>query len=326
MTLPVADPPDVSVVVATRNRPGRLERLLDSLRAQTLDRDHFEVIVVDDASDDSTPSLLEREAERGDLDFRTLTRRSPGGPARARDEGWRAARGSLVAFTDDDCTVDPGWLAAGVAAASLRPGAVVQGRTDPDPAERDRLGPFSRTVEVHDLGPYYQTCNIFYPRELLERVGGFDSDAFRGPGGEDTDLAWRAIAAGAETVFAPEAQAYHAVAHLGPLGRLRVAARWGDTIGIFARHRALRAEHLTYGVFWKGTHYLLFRFAVALALRRWLPLVLVVWLGAPYIRNLLERGQLEGGGPVAAPYYVVEDVVEMVSVVRGAIRSRTVVI
>jgi hypothetical protein len=202
---------------------------------------------------------------------------------------------------------------------------VVQGRTDPDPAEHDRLGPFSRTVEVHELGPYYQTCNIFYPREVLERVGGFDPDSFRGPGGEDTDLAWRAIAAGAETVFAPEARAYHAVARLGPVGRLRVAARWGDTIGIFARHPALRTEHLTYGVFWKGTHYLLARALVGLLLRRRAPL-LALWLGAPYVRNLLERGELEGGGPAAAPYYVLEDLVETVSVVRGAIRSRTLVI
>jgi glycosyltransferase involved in cell wall biosynthesis len=318
--------PEVSVVVATRNRPGRLERLLASLREQTLGSERFEVIVVDDASDDSTPELLARESERGGLDLRVLRREAAGGPARARDEGWRAARAPLVAFTDDDCTAAAAWLSAGLEAARHRPGAVVQGRTEPDPAERDRLGPFSRTVEVNKLGPYYQTCNIFYPREVLEGVDGFDPDSFRGPGGEDTDLAWRAIAAGAATVFAPEARAYHAVARLGPLGRLRVAARWGDTIGIFARHRALRAEHLTYGVFWKGTHYLLARALLGLALRRRLPPALVLWLLAPYVRNLLERGHLEGGGPLAAPYYVVEDLVETASVVRGAIRCRTLVI
>jgi hypothetical protein len=45
----------------------------------------------------------------------------------------------------------------------------VQGRTDPNPDEADRIGPFSRTQAIHDAGPEYETCNMFYPRELLER-------------------------------------------------------------------------------------------------------------------------------------------------------------
>jgi hypothetical protein len=78
-------------------------------------------------------------------------------------------------------------------------------------------------------------------------------------------------------------------------------------------------------VFWKGTHYLLVRFLLALALRRrtrWLAL----WLGAPYVRNLLLRGRHEGGGPLAAPSYLVYDLVEVVAVLRGAARYRTPVV
>jgi hypothetical protein len=104
-----------------------------------------------------------------------------------------------------------------------------------------------------------------------------------------------------------------------------MATRWTPSIQLFARHPELRGEHLTYGVFWKGSHYLLARFLLALLLRRrarWLAL----WLGAPYVRHLLKRGADEGGGPRAAPFYLVHDLVEMAAVARGAVRYRTPVL
>lgn len=314
--------PRVSVVVATRDRAERLARLIESLRGQTFDR--FEVVVVDDGSLDGTRELLGRVAEHEQRAIRGLARVVAGGPSAARNDGWRAARGALVAFVDDDCRATPGWLEALVRAAERSPGAVVQGRTVPDPDEASELGPFSRSLWVERPGPYYQACNIAYPRELLERLGGFDADAFPMVG-EDTDLAWRARAAGAEIAWAPEALAYHAVVRLGPLGKLGAATRWTPSIRLFARHRALRAEHLTYGIFWKGSHYLLVRALLALALRR-RARPLALWLGAPYARHLLERGQVEGGGPLAAPYFALHDLVELAAVLRGAVRYRTPVI
>ena len=71
-------------------------------------------------------------------------------------------------------------------------------------------------------------------RELLERLGGFDAETFTVPGGEDADLAWRAIAADAPAVFAEDARIFHAVSELGPVGKLRVAWRWTETMRIFA--------------------------------------------------------------------------------------------
>ena len=318
--------PRVSVVVATRDRVGRVRKLLDSLDAQT-ERD-FEVIVVDDGSVRGTPELMRRyregEVEGSTLELRDVRREEPGGPSAARNDGWPLARAPLVAFVDDDCVATPGWLAALLAAAEGAPGAIVQGRTLPDPREEGKLGPNARSLWVEEPGPYYQAANILYPRELLERLGGFDAEAFPFVG-EDTDLAWRAIAAGARVEWAPEALVHHAVTDLGPAGKLRLATRWTESIRLFARHPALRSEHLTYGVFWKGTHYLLVRFLLALALRRrtrWLAL----WLGAPYVRNLLLRGKHEGGGPLAAPSYLVYDLVELAAVLRGAARYRTPVV
>jgi GT2 family glycosyltransferase len=306
---------DASVVVVTRDRAQRLRALLDSLRAQTADG--FEVVVVDDGSRDETRDLLAHEADG--LDLRVITRAEPGNLAEARNAGWREARGPLVAFIDDDCVATPGWLEEGLRAARERPGAVVQGMTEPNPAELGRSGPFTRTIEVRSLGPWFQTCNIFYPRDLLERLGGFDTAFARS--GEDTDLAWRAFESGAPAAWAPRALAYHAVNELGPRGKLRVAARWSDGVRLFAKHPQKRAELLEKGVFWKGSHYLLVRALLAtLVPRRWF--VLRAWLAWPYFHHLRWRGRTEGGGVLFAPWYVVHDLVELWAIARGAVRHR----
>jgi glycosyltransferase involved in cell wall biosynthesis len=316
----VADP-EISVVVPTRDRARRLQRLLTSLREQTLDRAAFEVIVVDDGSGDETPRLLESEGERGGLAIRVIRRERPGGPAAARNEGWRSARGPVVAFTDDDCVADAAWLEAGLAAAKRDPGAIVQGRTDPDPEEWKSFGPFSHTLRIPEPTPWFETCNVFYPREVLERLDGFDEHVFSAPAGEDADLAWRAIEQGTPHAFAGEALVYHAVLQVGALGKLRLAALRSDAIASMARHPELRRRHLWRGVFWDPHHALFFRALLGLVLPRRLALVRL-WLAAPYLQYLTARRT----GPLLAPYLVVRDLVEVGAVLRAAAKARILVL
>jgi glycosyltransferase involved in cell wall biosynthesis len=309
----------VSVVVATRDRPARLAALLAGLRRQRLDGgDSFEVVVVDDGSGPETAVAL--GAERG-LDLGVVRYESPRGPGAARNAGWRAARAALVAFTDDDCVPSVGWLAAGLAAHRARPEAIVQGRTEPDPAELHRNGATSRTLSVAQLGPNYETCNMFYPRELLEELGGFDEDFGLRPGGEDVDLAWRALELGRPAEFAAEAVVYHAVEELGVAGILRQATRWTETTRVFARHPGYR-RRLDHAIFWNGWHYLLVRSALALMLppgpRRLLLL--------RHLLALRRRAREEGSGAWAIPLLLAYDAVELASVARGGLRHRTLVL
>ena len=297
-------------MVATRDRASRLRALLESLRAQTLGRDSFEVVVVDDGS---------LEPVRAGDGVKVVRRTVPGGPSAARNDGWRAASGPLIAFVDDDCVAAPGWLEALVDAAAG--GAVVQGRVEPAGPMR----PFCRSLAVGDgPGPWFQTANIAYPRAVLEAVGGFDADAFPFVG-EDTDLAWRSRAAGARFVFAPDALVRHDVARFGPAGALRFTFRWSDSIRLFARHPELRRAALTKRVFWKGSHYLLVRALVTLVLPRrvW---GLAAWLWLPYALHLVDRWRDEGGGPALAPWIVLHDLVEVAAVARGAVEHRTLVL
>ena len=315
-------PPDqqflVSVVVPTRDRAERLRKLLASLRVQSIGLDSFEAIVVDDASGEDTRSLLEAEEAADGLNLRTIRRERSGGPAAARNEGWRAARAPLVAFTDDDCVADPGWLEGGLVAASSNPGAIVQGRTDPDPDELGSYGPFSHTLRIPEPTPWFETCNVFYPRALLERLGGFDEQTFSAAAGEDADLAWRAIESGAEYAFAGDARVRHAVLSVGPIGRIRQAALRADALTALARHPELRRRHAWRRVFWDQHHELFLRALVAVLLRRRLGPV-ALWLAAPYVDFLTRRRT----GPLLVPYLVVRDAVEVAAVVIGAVRART---
>jgi glycosyltransferase involved in cell wall biosynthesis len=308
--------PQISVVIPTHNRSGPLQTALAGLRGQTLPRERFEVIVVDDASSDDTPRVLAAAREAGEVDL-VLRRDTSGGPGAARNTGWREARGQLIAFVDDDCRPTPEWLERGLEAHRQHPGAFIQGPVLKDPEHMHRLNPFAHFFEVHGLDQGFATANIFYSRALLDRLDGFDAQAFP-YAGEDTDLGWRAIEAGAQPVFATGALVYHGIFPRSPLARLRMTARWTDTVKTYRRHPQIKKVK---GVFWRHNHWVLFRFLVALALPRRLGPVRL-WLAAPYVHYLTDRRS----GPLLAPYLIALDLAEVVAITRGAVRYRVLVV
>lgn len=317
---------EISVVIATRNRADRLAEALDSLARQTLESERFEVIVTDDGSTDGTPELLAEELERRRFPLRVLRHETPAGPSRARNAAWRAAEAPLVAFTDDDCVADIRWLKAGLAAWACRPEVFVQGPTAPLERELDRMGLFSYTVDIRTQSSDFPTCNMFYPKALLDRLDGFDAETFPRVG-EDTDLAWRAQGVGAEPVFAADALVEHAVVPLGPVGFLRRVWSWGDAMGLCVRHPGFRRERLFYRVFWNWQHYLLARLAIAFLLpwRMW-SLPLKAWLGLPYIRYRLPHPRHQRASVASVVWFVLADAVAMAGTLRGALRAGTFVV
>jgi glycosyltransferase involved in cell wall biosynthesis len=319
----MAGVPEVTVVIPTRDRATRLTAALEALRGQTLDPERFETLVVDDGSSDGTADVLARVAGDGAFGVRAM-RLSGDGPAAARNAGWRAAHGPLVAFTDDDCEPTPTWLEAILRAAAASPGAIVQGITAPIPREADLLSrPFSRTRLIDGPSLWFATCNIAYPRDLLERLGGFD-EFFSEALGEDTDLGWRGLEAGARVEFAAEAVVHHAVEDLGPAGYMRHALRGADAVYAFRRHPGLRQSTLRYGVFRNPS---LARLGLAIAglvlARRHRAAAL---LAAPYARDVLGRSMSSDGGPQLVPYLLAYDVVQAYTSLRGSIRHRTLVL
>ncbi|MCA9300589.1 MAG: glycosyltransferase family 2 protein, partial [Phycisphaerales bacterium] len=126
-----SEPVDVSVVVATRNRAELLPGHLESLVRQELPPDlGYEVILVDDGSEDETPEVLARAcADRPDL-LRWMSV-PHAGMGLARNAGARAARGRLLLFTDDDVIVPPSWVAGLVDLHARHGTAALSGGFDP---------------------------------------------------------------------------------------------------------------------------------------------------------------------------------------------------
>ena len=187
-----------------RNGAATLPALLDALAAQTLAAERFEVVVVDNDSDDGTARVA---AERGARVVSEPVR----GRARARNRGVEAAQAPSIAFTDADCVPLPGWLDALLRClghAPLAAGAVELITGDP-PNRWERLERLWRFQQERDAqSGWAASANLGVRREAFEAAGGFDA-SFRQIG-EDVDFCLRARAAGQRLSFCPSALVRHA--------------------------------------------------------------------------------------------------------------------
>lgn len=305
----------IAVVVPTRDRPVRLRWLLNALEEQ--DCRDFELVVAHNSRGPETAALLR---ERG---VRHLELPPEAGPAALRNAAWRATSAPWVLFTDDDCRPPADWVRRAVEAVGRHPGAIVQGATRPDP---DELGvfhhaPHARSQEIEPPHVMAQTCNIAYPRALLERVGGFD-ERFTQAVGEDTDLALRARAAGAPFVAAPEVLTHHAV-DWGLRRRVRGSWRWQHMALLVREHPELRRELPLGGWAWSPRHARLLLAAAGLALRR--PWLAVPWLlGAPRTYGNHPRALARTAAEL--PGQALVDAVETAALLRGSLRYRTLLL
>ncbi len=207
---PAAPPPDpaCSVIVCTCNGAPRISRCLAAV--QQLDHPAFETIVVDDGSADGTAELVAHQ-----FPGVRLVRTVPSGLSAARNAGAAAARGAILAFTDDDCQPDREWLARLEAAFGDGRWAAVGGpNLPPPPASCSEAvvaaapGAPSHVMLDDAEAEHLPGCNLAVRREAFERVGGFDP-RFR-TAGDDVDFCWRLRDAGMRVGFCPTAFVWHA--------------------------------------------------------------------------------------------------------------------
>jgi GT2 family glycosyltransferase len=204
----------VDVVIATRNRPARLQRTLTSLATQVgggLDR----VFVVDDGGVPPAQTCVDAPSA---LDIRFLRMAEPGGPARARNAGVAESQAEFVAFIDDDVDADPGWLQQHLGAIRAAPTTISIGPLlappdwRPTPWNRWEARTIAheyRRMERGDYAPTFRqffTGNAVVPRALFEAAGGFDERFLRA---EDVELGIRLKRAGGHFVFTPGAIGWH---------------------------------------------------------------------------------------------------------------------
>ncbi|GBH32186.1 glycosyltransferase [Sphingobium xenophagum] len=131
---------DLSLIICTRNRAGSLGRCLDSVAQLQFDKS-WEFVLVDNGSTDETRTVVEAWAAAAPMPLRYVHEAVPG-LSKARNAGLRAARGEIIAFTDDDCYPAPDFLLRTMAAF-----------------EDTRLGFVSGRIMLHDPTDYPATIN-----------------------------------------------------------------------------------------------------------------------------------------------------------------------
>lgn len=310
--------PLASVVIPS-GRGARLGFALESLAAQTLDLEAFEVVVVRDPRAPAPPQVPEG------LRLSYLHADVAGNIAHLRNRGCGAARAPLVVFTDDDCRAHPDWLKRLLAAAG-EGRTLVQGRTEPDPAEVHLLHGLARSQRIVGPSPFFQTCNLLYPRALIEELGGFDEHF--GSLGEDADLAYRALAAGAVLRYVDDAVVWHGVIPRTLSAAMKEAWRRDTMPSLVRRHPALR-DFLYGRLFWRRSHALglLAGAGFALAGRsRWSLL-----LAMPYTARALDPRKVHDPKSLLRrllhlPSKAAVDAVEVGVTLRASVRERTLLL
>jgi len=226
--------PQVSVIIPAHDRTAALRNCLSSLEGQTLARDAFEVVIVDDGS---VPPIAGDIGEFVDGGHTRLLRHDQArGAGAARNTGAAAAVGELLVFLDADCLCHPELLRAHLDAQADGPVAVCGfggGRELTPSSWRLKFGPdwdfgditgvferFARTPLLHDPltellacprrtdWAFFWTLNAAVPKSSFDLAGGFNLD-FEVKGNEDMELGYRLARAGLATVFAPEAITIH---------------------------------------------------------------------------------------------------------------------
>jgi len=228
---------DFSIIIPTYNRPAQLESCLRSLEELEYPRERYEVVVVDDGGFPPLTAALGSPGEKLDLH---ILRQDNSGPGLARNRGAAHARGRYLAFTDDDCRPDPGWLGSFGSAFDSQPKALLGGRTvnflDNSYSYTSQM--IVQLVYDHynpdpNDAKFFTSNNIAVSSKHFSEMGGFDA-AFVETGGEDRELCdrWRHL--GRRLVYVPSALVRHGHA-MNLAGFWRQHFRYGR--GAFHYHR-----------------------------------------------------------------------------------------
>jgi len=241
----VGEQPFFTIVVPTFQRPRQLLRCLEACTALDYPKDRYEIIVVNDGGDQTLAHLIETLESPPEI---TILNQSNSGPATARNEGVRAAKGDYIAFTDDDCMPDTGWLLTLAAEFRRWPSAMIGGRTE------NRLSRNIFSTASHSLilalyayynrdahaANFFTSNNLAVPTNQFWSIGGFD-ESFPMAAAEDRELCdrWRDQALPA--VYAPEAVVQHA--HVMTItGFFAQHFRYGRGAWHFQQRRVMRSQ------------------------------------------------------------------------------------
>jgi lipopolysaccharide/colanic/teichoic acid biosynthesis glycosyltransferase/GT2 family glycosyltransferase len=203
-----------SVIVPVYNGEETIERCLDALAKQDIVPAEYEILVVDDGSQDNTRGIVNDWRKRHAAIQTRLLQQENAGPAAARNLGAQEANAPLLLFTDADCAPLPRWISA-----LTRPfdDETVVGAKGTYVTEQQSLAPRFVQAEYEDRYDrmagqkqidFIDTYSAAYRRDVFLENGGFDP-IFTTASVEDQELSFRLARKGYILVFEPEAQVSH---------------------------------------------------------------------------------------------------------------------
>lgn len=208
--------PELSIIVSAKNEAASIDACLSSLLAQKTS-EAFEVIVVDNNSDDQTCQIV-ADWQQNHPNLKLLHQSKPGSAA-ARNLGALHAAGSILLFTDADCEPEQNWAHTAAARFQVDESVGFVGgqnltRWRPAMSEWEKHADqlfydleSDRSEKFPGFLPWAPTCNLAVRKDVFTRLGGFEehwqSAAY------DVDLCWRIVLAGYLAEFEPRAVVYH---------------------------------------------------------------------------------------------------------------------
>jgi len=231
----------ISVIIATHNRSDKLPALLKSIQQLESDRDlAYEIIIVDNNSSDDTHQVVRTYSNNSSFHIKYIFERLQGNNY-ARNRALAEAKGGILAFTDDDCIVDPKWLRQIARKFALEPHLACLGGRVELYDKNDRaitIRTWDDEIEVKSAEQLYRLiigCNMAIRRNVFDEIGSFDP-AF-GPGskigsGGDSEFLYRAYKKGLIIKYYPDIIVYHnhgrkTEADVKALGKRYVRGRGG---------------------------------------------------------------------------------------------------
>lgn len=214
----------ISVVVCTYNRAGLLRSCLEPLTAQTLAREKFEVLVIDNNSTDDTSQVANEFAAKNSH-FRVIAEPEQG-LSHARNRGWKEAEGQFVAYIDDDARARTDWLSQMYGFVERNPDVEAFGGPFEAFFEMElpvwfppeygswSLGERERPIKVGE--EYINGTNMAFRKSLLQSLGGFKTSlgmtGERISYGEETRLLIDLAERGIPVYYLPQMRVSHLVA------------------------------------------------------------------------------------------------------------------
>lgn len=215
----------LSFIICTRNRAGAILDCLHAVETAIAKADvkACEIVIVDNGSTDDTPRVLKEWGAGCDVDTQII-QEPKAGLSYARNAGFKAAQGEIIACTDDDCHVHEGFVVdllkhfeADGNALVLRGGRVELGDADDLPLSiktQDYAQRWHRddADKDYNLGDSLMGCSFMMKRAVFETIGLFDTKLGAGskiPGAEDTDYIYRCYLAGITIEYVPDMAISH---------------------------------------------------------------------------------------------------------------------